>query len=278
MNTNFSRRLRAFTLVEMMVVVGLIAFLIAMLMPALTRSRQQAQTVVCKSNLHQIGLEMTIYANTYKGWLFPVWNYNPGPHSPINEYVTLGTNWAPNHRWPVFFFSYTHPDPDSLPYSAWNGTYDPPTSWTLPAAPNYDADPPTTPTDFDAAQWTPKIMLCPSDLDAFEAHSYILNKHLAQSPQQLVRAFNSTRSTASGRVIVMGEKVTKERDYYMEVHYLADKSVDSDEFNKKVELYRHGTKFGSNYLYNDWSVDNIPPGDVLGQVDPWAINVVPPGP
>ncbi len=271
MMAEIRRRVRGFTLVELMVVVGLIAFLIAMLMPALTRSRQQAQAVVCKSNLHQIGLEMSIYANTYKGWLFPVWNYNAGPPGPLNEYITLGTNWAPNHRWPIYFFTYTHPDPDAPPYSAWNGTYDPPTSWAYAAAPNYDSDPPSNPANFDAAPWTPKIMLCPADLDAFEAHSYILNKHLAQSPQQLIRAFNSTRNTVGGRVIVMGEKVTKERDYYMEVHYLADGSVDQDEFNKKVELFRHGTKFGSNYLYNDWSVDNIPPGDVLGQIDPWAI-------
>jgi len=80
---------------------------------------------------------------------------------------------------------------------------------------------------------------------------------------------------SGGRVIVMGEKVTTARDYYMEVHYNTDGSVQSDEFNSKVELYRHGSKFGSNYLYNDWSVSNIPPNDVLNAVDPWAVKTGP---
>jgi len=36
-----------------------------------------------------------------------------------------------------------------------------------------------------------------------------------------------------------------------------------------VELYRHGIKFGSNYLYKDWHAQNSPPNALSDAVDPW---------
>jgi len=60
-------RKKAFTLIELLVVISIIALLVSILMPALSKARFQAKSIVCKSNLHQWGLAINLYANDYDG-------------------------------------------------------------------------------------------------------------------------------------------------------------------------------------------------------------------
>lgn len=93
-------RLKAFTLIELLVVIAIIAILAALLLPALAKSKLQATSTTCRTNLKQLLVSTQMYATdnsdrlpypnwgstTYQGAYVPGWLYQPvgGNPPPLN--------------------------------------------------------------------------------------------------------------------------------------------------------------------------------------------------
>src|SRR5271156_3877299 len=97
-----SRR-RGFTLVELLVVIGIIALLISVLLPALSKARQQGNVVACESRMRQIGQMAVMYCNDNKGSL--PW----GSNENAGTAVINGVSESLDYDWSTKLFSALNP-------------------------------------------------------------------------------------------------------------------------------------------------------------------------
>jgi prepilin-type N-terminal cleavage/methylation domain-containing protein/prepilin-type processing-associated H-X9-DG protein len=225
---------RAFSLLELLIAIAIIAVLIGILIPTIAGVRRQSKSVACQSNLRSIGQALVMYQNNNRGWVYPVMNDAFGV-------IGLGLNVPPHERWPMKVFKV-----ESAPMPP---TYD---------VAGYDMEQAGEP-QYDPAPYTPPVLLCPADEKPAQAHSYVLNNHLADEG---IRAGKTIRGVSSSEIVVAGEKFTNARDYYMEY----------GDYDRVVDPVRHGSGAGSNYLYLDGHVATRLAKEARAGIDPWDVS------
>jgi prepilin-type N-terminal cleavage/methylation domain-containing protein len=235
-----SPKRRGFTLVELLVVIGIIAVLISMLMPSLNKARRQAERMACAENMRQCGLVLRMYGMNNKDVPYPLGAMNPATGYPHG----LGTNVGVEDRWTMRAFNPAVPNPKIM----------------------------LCPVDLDLGK---EDIEDPFNKDKpwLNKHSYILNKHLTYGDIKIGRPI---KEAFDGDIIWMGEKKYEYFDYYMEVTWDTwvappGKNTGKSDFDR-IELYRHGLQQASNHLYFDGHVDNrLPVKREPHFVDPWQV-------
>jgi prepilin-type processing-associated H-X9-DG protein len=162
------KRPGAFTLVELLVVIGIIALLISVLLPALSKARRAANTAKCSANLHAIGIGIANYVVEYSGSLPAAYTYvgmtlNGGvggvdeqPQSATKGYV----------HWSSFIYSAAASEqkfatgPGNIGIVSSNvGPYANVGSWSMFTCPELDSGglPPTDPAPGNFNTWMPNV-------------------------------------------------------------------------------------------------------------------------
>jgi len=91
---------KKFTLLELLVVIAIISILSALLLPALGKAKASAKSIVCTSNLRQLGMTMSMYELDSDGYMVMVYRYYdrvvwypyPAPYSFLGPYVTVNND------------------------------------------------------------------------------------------------------------------------------------------------------------------------------------------
>jgi prepilin-type N-terminal cleavage/methylation domain-containing protein len=227
---------RGFTLVELLVVIGIISILISILLPTMSNARKNANKVKCASQMKQIGEQMLMYSNSNRGWLFP----------PM-----VGVNVPPHLRWPVYVFKW-----DKLP----EAPSDDPTVYVpqIMLCPSDARD----------------VIVQPGSSPfvregQFNTHTYVISHNVGNEQVTFSSGSNSLGGLTPSDFIIMGEKTSQAPDMYM-----GTRPEQPSFYERVLDFTRHDVRTGSNYLHLDMHVATHRRNEAIRGIDPWRFQEI----